>query len=109
VNLPYILWVAAFNTTFIFGYLFLDLFFFPSSSSSKTVYSTMSKPEVSPDNSSILRDQHLPPLTGNPPALLEAINRNGLVLFILVSHLSSSPSLPGILTTLFLRPISPLG
>jgi glucosaminylphosphatidylinositol acyltransferase len=80
VNLPYILWVAAFNTTFIFGYLFLDIFFFPSS---------LSNPEVSPDNSNILRDQHSPPLTGNPPALLEAINRNGLVLFILVSHLSS--------------------
>ncbi|KIM82775.1 hypothetical protein PILCRDRAFT_820061 [Piloderma croceum F 1598] len=83
VNLPYILWVAAFNTTFIFGYLFLDIFFFPSSS--KTVYSSISNPEVSPDNSSILRDQHSPPLTGNPPALLEAINRNGLVLFILAN------------------------
>lgn len=29
-NLPYILWIAGFNTSFLLGYLLLDLYFFPS-------------------------------------------------------------------------------
>jgi phosphatidylinositol glycan class W len=90
VNLPYILWVAAFNTTFMFGYFFLDLFIFPSTPS-KPVCSPSLTLEVPSDSSGILRDQHSPPLTGNPPALLAAINRNGLVLFILVSRPLSLP------------------
>jgi len=84
-NLSYILWVAAFNTTFLFGYLLLDLFFFPSPLS-KSIYSPTSKLKVQADSGSLERNHLLQqPLEGNPPVLLEAINRNGLVLFLIAN------------------------
>lgn len=90
VNLSYILWVAAFNTTFLFGYFLLDLFFFPSALS-QSVYSPTSKLKVHSPSGALPRDQLLQqPVEGNPPVLLEAINRNGLVLFLLVSDLPLS-------------------
>lgn len=86
VNLPYVIWVAAFNTTFLLGYLLLDLVFFPSPLS-KSVYSPTSKLKVQPD--SVLlnygrTDGKGSDTTPTAPALLEAINRNGLVVFLLV-------------------------
>ncbi|THH17244.1 hypothetical protein EW146_g3541 [Bondarzewia mesenterica] len=45
VNLPYIAWVAAYNTSFLLGYLLLDLYFFPSPLS-RSVYSPTSKLKV---------------------------------------------------------------
>lgn len=41
-NLPYVAWVAAYNTSFILGYLLLDLYFFPSPML-KSIYSPTSK------------------------------------------------------------------
>jgi hypothetical protein len=99
VNISYILWVAAFNTTFMFGYLFLDLFFFPSPLS-KSVPSPSSKLKVPIESNTIPRDQRLTPVVGNPPALLEAVNRNGLILFLLVGRLPYSR--PLYMTTLSL-------
>jgi phosphatidylinositol glycan class W len=50
-NLPYVLWLAAYNTTFLFGYLVLEISLFSSG--------------------------------GTPvPPLLEAINNNGLAVFL---------------------------
>ena len=75
--MPYIFWVAAFNTTFILGYLVLDLLFFPS----KSVYSQTSKlkvPDAMAGQVGIQEEQERTPL------LLEAINRNGLILFLAV-------------------------
>ncbi|TFK52782.1 GWT1-domain-containing protein [Heliocybe sulcata] len=82
VNLTYILWVAAYNTTFLLGYLLLELFFFPSPFS-KSVYSPTSKLKVQADTVMANTQAQLVPRQG--PALLEAINRNSLVLFLLAS------------------------
>lgn len=94
VNLSYILWIAAFNTSFIFGYLLLDLLFFPSPLS-KSVYSPTSKLKIPADSAAFLRDHiDLPEIEGNPPVLLEAINRNGLVIFLVVRYIPSSNCSP---------------
>ncbi|KAI9462017.1 GWT1-domain-containing protein [Lactarius psammicola] len=59
VNLPYVLWVAAYNTTFLLGYLLLDLAFFPTPLAKST------------------------PMPA--PPLLEAVNRNALAVFLLAN------------------------
>ncbi|GJE93137.1 GWT1-domain-containing protein [Phanerochaete sordida] len=84
VNLRYIIWVAAFNTTFLLGYLLLDLVFFPSPLS-KSVYSPTSKLKVQPDTVLLGRDRTDGRTALGAPALLEAINRNGLVFFLLAN------------------------
>ena len=86
-NLPYVLYVVAVNTTFILGFLVLDLVFFPSPMS-KSVYSPNSGLKVqspkastaSPGRASLLG------MAGQSaaPKLLEAINKNGLVFFLVV-------------------------
>ncbi|KAK0452461.1 GWT1-domain-containing protein [Armillaria borealis] len=72
VNLSYILWVAAYNTSFILGYLLLDLYFYPSPSKSK--YNRQ-------------QNDHdvLPSRVAVSAPLFEAINKNGLVLFLLAN------------------------
>jgi glucosaminylphosphatidylinositol acyltransferase len=93
-NLPYILWVSAFNTSFLLGYLLLDLIFFPSPLS-KSVYSKTSKLKVPVANthsagSGVMHpQQQQQQQPGNPPALLEAINKNGLAMFLLVCRFLS--------------------
>ncbi|KAI0764344.1 GWT1-domain-containing protein [Trametes elegans] len=87
VNVQYVAWVAAYNTTFLLGYLVLDLFFFPSPMS-KSVYSPTSKLKVHPDPDVLKATRHLrgqDPGAGSAPALLEAVNKNGLVLFLLAN------------------------
>ncbi|ETW77608.1 hypothetical protein HETIRDRAFT_480289 [Heterobasidion irregulare TC 32-1] len=81
VNLPYIAWVAAYNTSFILGYLLLDLYFFPSPLS-RSMYSPTSKLKMQ-DTSRLPTLQQERPQTA--PPLLEAINRNGLALFLLAN------------------------
>jgi phosphatidylinositol glycan class W len=82
-NLPYILWVAAFNTSFIFGYFLLDLFFFPSPLS-KSIYSPTSKLKVPKERRKFPAESQIPPAK-DAPVLLDAINQNGLAVFLLVS------------------------
>ncbi|KAF7797982.1 hypothetical protein EIP86_009189 [Pleurotus ostreatoroseus] len=85
VNLPYIIWISAFNTTFILGYLVLDLVFFPSPLS-KSVYSPTSKLKVQPDPALLRTDRRFRAPDGIAPApLFEAINKNGLILFLLAN------------------------
>jgi len=87
VNLPYVAWVAAFNTTFLLGYLLLDLVFFPSPLS-KSIYSPTSKLKVQPDPAVISPAKRNPRDTDDNPkaaVLLDAINRNGLVLFLIAN------------------------
>lgn len=95
VNLPYVAWVCAFNTTIILGYLLLDLVFFPSPLS-KSIYSPTSKLKVQPDPvvlSHGRRSPRGPDDIATAAPLLEAINRNGLVFFLLVCLLSCSDAL----------------
>ncbi|KAI0073556.1 hypothetical protein K474DRAFT_1686168 [Panus rudis PR-1116 ss-1] len=102
VNLQYITWVIAYNTTFILGYLLLDLIFFPSPLS-KSVYSPNSGLKVTrsvalgagsigPETSARQQEGHKTTGSvssshgqGGAPMLLEAINKNGLVLFLLAN------------------------
>ena len=78
-NIQYVLWIAAFNTTWLFAYLLLDLYFFPSPLS-KSVYSPVSKLKMAPPMSPAFpKAEEL-----SPPTLLEAVNTNGLVLFLIV-------------------------
>ncbi|THH32796.1 hypothetical protein EUX98_g1386 [Antrodiella citrinella] len=84
VNLPYVTYVAAFNTSFLLGYLILDLVFFPSPMS-KSVYSPNSGLKVqTPTRSarSILAGNGL---GSGSPKLLDAINKNGLVFFLVAN------------------------
>ena len=111
VNLPYIAWVAAYNTTILLSYLLLDLAFFPTPLA-KSTYSPVSGLKVvcRPSNSSIVsptRAVPFPPSVppGSPttptqgprpmpsPALLDAINRNSLAVFLVVRF----PSIPFLL------------
>jgi hypothetical protein len=62
--LPYVVWVAAFNTTFLGLYLILHLVLDPSGGEEEG--------------------------EAKAPAIFEAINRNGLAVFLVVSPRSSS-------------------
>jgi glucosaminylphosphatidylinositol acyltransferase len=98
VNLPYIAWVAAYNTTVLLCYLLLDLAFFPTPLS-KSTYSPVSglkvvrRPSNSDDNVSDSASESTPLTMPGPspmpaPPLLEAINRNSLAVFLLVRFIS---------------------
>jgi len=110
VNLPYILWVAAYNTTFLLCYLLLDLVFFPTPLA-KSTYSPVSGLKVVRRPSDFHKDgdgddgegtlgsasPHAQPYCAGPtttcsgpspmpaPPLLEAINRNALAVFLLAN------------------------
>ncbi|KAH8103095.1 GWT1-domain-containing protein [Cristinia sonorae] len=85
VNLPYVTYVAAFNTTFLLGYLVLDLIFF-SNPMSKSVYSPNSGLKVQTPNTPTRGPvMTVSPPTVGAPKLLEAINKNGLVFFLVAN------------------------
>ncbi|KAH7928358.1 GWT1-domain-containing protein [Leucogyrophana mollusca] len=76
-NSPYVLWVAAFNTSFILGYHLLDMFFFPTRT-------TRIKDPNDPTGKRLL----VPQETYDDQVkagLLAAVNKNGLVLFLLAN------------------------
>jgi hypothetical protein len=77
VNLSYILWVTAFNTSILLSYLVVfDILIFSGSTSGKAA-KLHKKGDVP-----------LPVIQiGNPPPLLELINRHGLTIFLLVCFL----------------------
>ena len=110
VNLPYITWVAAYNTTVLLCYFLMDLTFFPTPLS-KSMYSPVSGLKVvrhPNDNDSDSDSTFTPTSTSGPfhhgntsglspgvtmtarpspmpaPPLLEAINQNSLAIFLLV-------------------------
>lgn len=73
-NISYILWVAAYNTSFILGYIFLDMVFFP------TRILKIRDP-TDPSGKRLLIEEKGPKISA--PALLEAINKNAFILFLL--------------------------
>ncbi|KAF8843467.1 GWT1-domain-containing protein [Paxillus ammoniavirescens] len=75
-NLPYTLWIVAFNTSFILGYYLLDMLFFP------TRISKLKDPS-DPSGKRILHEDTSK--TKSAPALLEALNKNGLVIFLVAN------------------------
>ncbi|KAL0946007.1 hypothetical protein HGRIS_012283 [Hohenbuehelia grisea] len=84
-NLPYVLWVAAYNVSFILGYLLLDLYFFPTPLS-VSIYSPTSKLKVSVESPAFpIASSSQVHLVGNPPPLFEAINKNSLVIFLVAN------------------------
>ncbi|KZT66714.1 hypothetical protein DAEQUDRAFT_674575 [Daedalea quercina L-15889] len=85
VNLQYVFWIAAYNASFILGYLCLDLAFF-ASPFSKSTYSLYSKLKVQPDLAMLKKDErHGNVIESSAPPLLDAINQNGLALFLLAN------------------------
>jgi phosphatidylinositol glycan class W len=89
VNLSYILWIAAFNTTFLLAYLVvLDMGFFGSwSASAKKTKQKNAGHEALHGRGD---DRRAPSSTGNvaengnPPRLLSVLNKHGLGVFLFV-------------------------
>jgi phosphatidylinositol glycan class W len=73
-NISYVLWVAAYNTSFILGYIFLDMMFFPTRTSKI-------RDPTDPSGKRLLIEEKGP--KSSAPALLEAINKNAFILFLL--------------------------
>ncbi|EIW79576.1 GWT1-domain-containing protein [Coniophora puteana RWD-64-598 SS2] len=78
-NLPYVLWITAFNTSFILGYYLLDLYFFPA-------HTSKVKDPTDPTGKTVLREKlSAEGALGGAPALFEAINKNGMAVFLLAN------------------------
>lgn len=73
VNLPYILWISAVNTSCILGYYLLDMFFFPRRVSRL-------KDTSDPTGKRLMGEEG-----SHTPILLEAINANSLVIFLVAN------------------------
>lgn len=73
VNLPYILWISAVNTSCILGYFLLAILFFPA-------HVSRLKDTSDPAGKRITHGEYT-----HTPLLLEAINKNSLVIFLVVS------------------------
>ncbi|KAG2130144.1 GWT1-domain-containing protein [Suillus bovinus] len=73
-NISYVLWVAAYNTSFILGYILLDMVFFPT----RTL---KIRDPTNPSGKRLLIEEKGP--KSSAPVLLEAINKNAFILFLL--------------------------
>ncbi|KAG2058984.1 hypothetical protein BDR06DRAFT_979997 [Suillus hirtellus] len=73
-NICYVLWVAAYNTSFILDCILLDMMFFPTRTSKI-------RDPTDPSGKRLLVGDEGP--KSSAPALLEASNKNGLILFLL--------------------------
>lgn len=82
VNVQYIVWVTAYNTTFLLCYVLLDLAFF-SAPHNTSYYSPVSKLKVRPDPALAERRKYA--IAWAVPPLLAAVNKNGLALFVLAN------------------------
>ena len=90
VNLPYIFWVVAFNTWFLLAYFILDTVFYPTLGHSKTRKLSSTRDTGAEESiSNFQRNSHDGQAKATPAPLLDAINKNGLALFLLVSADSS--------------------
>ncbi|KAJ7187178.1 GWT1-domain-containing protein [Mycena filopes] len=81
-NLPYALWITAFNSSFILGYLILDMVFFPGPTARKKPF------PPSDGQTDVSHDEVEKQDARRAPELLEAINLNALPLFLLANLLT---------------------
>lgn len=128
MNLPYVLWIAAYNTSFVLGYLLVEMHFFPGPVSRRAHAAPQGGPLAEAHTQTQTAYALVPPLlarareglsekgglrrtpsgyaklevpthhaeegaagevtAAGPPVLLEAVNRNGLVLFLVVRAVS---------------------
>ncbi|TFK28338.1 hypothetical protein FA15DRAFT_612475 [Coprinopsis marcescibilis] len=80
VNLPYIMWVAAYNVFFVLAYIvLLDVIFFPGPKTKKP-----KTPTKEPHSPTVYRRVNVT-LAGNPPKLLDDINKHSLSIFLLAN------------------------
>ncbi|OJA17265.1 hypothetical protein AZE42_03028 [Rhizopogon vesiculosus] len=75
-NISYVLWITAYNTSFILGYILLDMVFFPSRTSKI-------RDPTDPSGKRLLIEEK--GSQSSAPALLEAINKNSFILFLLAN------------------------
>jgi len=80
VNLPYIIWITAFNTSFLLLYLGLDMWIFSVGDSGKI---TKHHEKAYAPPPAVTRIE-----IGNPPPLLDLINRHSLAIFLLANVLT---------------------
>ncbi|KAG0697135.1 GWT1-domain-containing protein [Suillus ampliporus] len=90
-NISYILWVAAYNTSFILGYILLDMVFFPTRTSKI-------RDPTDPSGKRLLIEEKGP--KSSAPTLLEAINKNALIMFLLVRLANTISPAFGVLTSI---------
>jgi phosphatidylinositol glycan class W len=82
VNLPYILWITAFNTSFFLGYLLLlDIWFYPRPDPTPS-NTNLKKKEDERDSTRTRREEEVE--KDDTPTLFTAINRHGLLIFLIV-------------------------
>ena len=86
MNVSYILWVAAFNTSFLLGYLAaLDIWIYALPRERSTAKKGSMLGNAASPSSLPASQQAAVVARGNPPLLLEAVNRHSLTVFLLVS------------------------
>ena len=85
MNVSYILWVAAFNTSFLLGYLaVLDIWIYALPRERSTAKKGSMLGNAASPSSLPASQQAAVVARGNPPLLLEAVNRHSLTVFLLV-------------------------
>ncbi|KAK9449170.1 GWT1-domain-containing protein [Limtongia smithiae] len=112
-NLPYVLWVSSYNLLFILLYLLVDMTFFPGpnshhnasswSSSTSSSQSPTSGFSLSPSSSALSTPVRY---EDSVPRGLQAVNENGLAVFLLANLLTGAVNLS--INTLEIRNIEAL-